>query len=225
MGVFAVAAMLAVADPGAAQAPVAIVEELEGKPLGVELMDYVRAGQVIRLAPGESIVLGFLKSCWRESIAGGSIIVGAEQSEVREGKVERVKVACDGGKIQLTRQQAGKAGGMVFRDARPTARKAAPDAERLTLHGLSPVVELRGGGTLVIERIDQPGERHVIKISPEQLVRAAFYDFARYDRKLAAGGLYRARAGARQIEFKIDPAATAGATPVVGRLLPFQPAR
>jgi hypothetical protein len=60
---------LAYAAPGAAQAPVALVEDVQGAPPGVEFMDYVAAGTVIR--------------------------VGTEQSIVEQGKVERGKVPCD----------------------------------------------------------------------------------------------------------------------------------
>lgn len=45
-----------------AQAPVAVVEDVQGKPAGVELMDYVTAGQKIALGAGDSIVLGYIKS-------------------------------------------------------------------------------------------------------------------------------------------------------------------
>jgi hypothetical protein len=209
--------------PTLAQAPVAIVEDVQGKPLGVEFMDYVTVGQVIRLAPGESIVLAYLISCWREAIAGGSIIVGREQSDVRDGKVDRSRVSCDGAKIDLTRQQASKAGGMVFREARPAKRNATPEEPALTLHGLSPLVEVRGGGTLVIERLDQPGERHVIKVAPDQLVRGAFYDFAREGRQLTAGAIYRARVAERQVLFRVDHSAQPGNAPILGRLLPLKP--
>lgn len=80
-----------------AQASVAVVEEVKGKPSGVEFMDYVAPGKVIKLSPKDSIVLGYMTSCWRETITGGTVLVGAEQSMVHEGEIERVKVDCDGG--------------------------------------------------------------------------------------------------------------------------------
>ena len=71
-------------------------------------------GKVIRLRPKESIVLGYLRSCWHETITGGTVIVGAEQSDVQGGKVVRRKVMCDGGKIALTPGRRTRAPDRVF---------------------------------------------------------------------------------------------------------------
>jgi len=213
--------LLLFAAPAAAQAPVAIVEDVTGAPSGVEFMDYVAAGKVIRLGPAETIVLGYIKSCWRETITGGTITVGAEQSEVVASKVERAKVGCDASKIRLTSQQADKSGAMVFRERPRPGKTSQPE---LTLYGLSPLVDARGGGTLVIERLDQPGERHEVAIGGALLVRGAFYDFAKAGKELTAGGIYRASVGAQQIVFKVDPRAKAGQAPIIGRLLRFHPA-
>ena len=98
-----------------AQSPAAVVEELAGAVPGVQFMDYVEPGQVIRLGAHDRIVLGYLKSCWRETISGGTVTVGNEQSEVAGGEVARVKVACEGGKMMLSAELAGKSGAMVFR--------------------------------------------------------------------------------------------------------------
>lgn len=50
------------------QQPVAVVEEVTGHPAGAEFMDYVASCQFIRLGRGETIVLGYLTSCWREAM-------------------------------------------------------------------------------------------------------------------------------------------------------------
>jgi len=80
-----------------AQSPAAVVEEIQGSVPGVQFMDYVDPGQVIRLGAHDRIVLGYLRSCWRETISGGTVTVGTEQSEVAGGEVARDKVACEGG--------------------------------------------------------------------------------------------------------------------------------
>jgi hypothetical protein len=183
-------------------------------------MDYVSPGKVIQLGAGESIVLGYMKSCWRETITGGTVTVGSEQSDVKQGKVERSKVSCDGGQMQLTAQQAGQSAGMVFRD-RPRPAAATPAKPQATLFGLSPLVEVKGGGTLIVERLDQQGERHQVSIDGKALVHGSFYDFAKGGEALTAGGIYRASLGAQQVVFKVDPQAKPGSTPVVGRLLRF----
>ena len=81
------------------------------------------------------------------------------------------------------------------------------------------MIELRGRGTLLVERLDQ-SERYQIAIGKRQLARGLFFDFAMADWTLAAGGLYRATFGTHEIIFKVAPSATAAA-PVVARLIRF----
>jgi hypothetical protein len=187
-------------------------------------MDYVVPGQVIRLGPRDHIVLGYLKSCWRETIDGGTVTVGDDQSEVAGGQVERAKVACEGGKMMLSAELAGKSGAMVFRQA-PKLQAAALPHPEFTLYGLSPVFEVRPPGTLVLERLDQRGERHEIAVTEQQLVRGAFLDCAKAGVALAPGGLYRAKLADQEIVFKIDPDAKPGAAPLAGRLARLQARR
>jgi len=204
-----------------AQSPAAVVEEIQGSVSGVQFMDYVDPGQVIRLGAHDRIVLGYLKSCWRETISGGTVTVGPEQSEVAGGEVARAKVACEGGKMMLSAELAGKSGAMVFRQA-PKPQAAATPHPEFTLYGLSPVFEVRPPGKLVVERLDQPGERHEIAVTEHQLVRGAFLDFAKSGVALAPGGIYRAKLADQEIVFKIDPDAKPGDAPLVGRLARLQ---
>lgn len=204
----------------AAEAPVAVVEDINGPSAGVEFMDYVAPGRVIRLGKGDTLVLGYMDSCWRETITGGTVTVGKAQSMVKDGAVQRAKVECDGGKMRLTAQQASKSGAVVFRGG--PKPKGTPQPQ-LTLYGLSPVVDIKGGGHLVIERLDQPGERIEVDVGANRLFRGAFFDFAKDNKALAPGGVYRATTGKSAIVFKIDPDARPGQAPVIGRLLRFQP--
>ena len=50
-------------SPASAQSPSAVVEEVGAGVTGVQLMDYVEPGQVIRLGAADRLVLGYLKSC------------------------------------------------------------------------------------------------------------------------------------------------------------------
>jgi hypothetical protein len=210
----------ALISTAAAQSPAAVVEELAGSVPGVQFMDYVDPGQVIRLGAHDRIVLGYLQSCWRETITGGTVTVGAEQSEVAGGEVARVKVACDGGKMMLSAELAGKSGAMVFRQA-PKPQPVALHPE-FTLYGLSPVFEVRPPGKLVIERLDQRGERHELAITEQDLMRGAFFDCAKAGLALAPGGIYRAKFADRELVFKIDPDAKPGDAPLLGRLARLQ---
>jgi hypothetical protein len=108
---------------------------------------------------------------------------------------------------------------MAFRAPPPTVRPA--DQPQLTLYGLSPIVDMPGGGRVLFERVDQPGERIEIDLGPALLVRGSLYDLAKGGRALAAGGTYRARAGDKQIVLRVDANAAPGAAPPVGRLIRF----
>ena len=87
------AAALAVA-PAAAEPAAALIESLTSNFQRVELMDYARTGQVIRLSPGQTMVLSYGASCVRETITGGTVTIGTEQSEVRSGEVRRTLAQC-----------------------------------------------------------------------------------------------------------------------------------
>ena len=208
------------ASAASPQSPVAVIEEVTGGPAGVQPMDYVATGQVIELGQQDTVVIGYLRSCWHETITGGAITVGTVQSEVRGGRVERSRTPCDGGHMLLTAQLANASAGSAFR----AAPVGAPPRPAFTLYGLSPVVEVSPSGTLVIERIDQPGERHEIALTADRLERGAFLDLARLGVELSPGGIYRAKAGAQQMVFQIDPSATSGQAPLIGRLIRLQPA-
>ena len=56
--------------PMAARAQVALVEDVNSKSAGVQSMDYVATGKQIRLGKQDTLVLSYLKSCWREAIVG-----------------------------------------------------------------------------------------------------------------------------------------------------------
>jgi hypothetical protein len=57
----AVVVFAGLTGPAAAQAPVAVVEDVQGTVTGVEFMDYVAPGEVIKLGPNGAVVLGYMK--------------------------------------------------------------------------------------------------------------------------------------------------------------------
>ena len=75
-------------------------------------MDYAHAGQVIRLSPGQTMVLSYGASCVRETITGGTVTIGTEQSEVRSGEVRRTQGGC--GKAEPI-SGAGAIAGRIYR--------------------------------------------------------------------------------------------------------------
>lgn len=217
----ALCALLVLAAPAFAQAPVAVVEDVASKTAGVEFMDYVAPGKVIKLASGDTIILGYLRSCWRETINGGTVTIGAAQSDVSGGTIERVRVECDGGRMELAAAQAKQSAAAVFRKV--TTVRSVPKPQ-FTIYGRSPVVEIKGGGKIIIERVDKvDGERFELTISPIVLVRGAFYDLLRAGKSLHPGGIYRATVADQLIIFEVDKTAKEGAAPINSRLLRFQP--
>ena len=95
-------ALLGSTTLASAQTPSAIVESVKGQVAGAEFMDYVRPGQVIKLGANGSIVLAYLASCLRETITGGVVIVGADESRVSLGDISREKPVCDTAQIQVS---------------------------------------------------------------------------------------------------------------------------
>jgi hypothetical protein len=87
------------------------------------------------------------------------------------------------------------------------------------------VFEVRPPGKLMVDRLDQPGERHEVAVTEQQLMRGAFFDCAQAGVALAPGGIYRAKFADQAIVFKIDPDAKAGDAPLVGRLVRLQARR
>ncbi len=201
----------------------ALVEDVTGTSAGVEFMDYVETGKVIRLNPQDTIVLNYLYSCVRETITGGVITVGPERSEVQSGKVERMSTACDAGRMLLTAQLASQSAATIIRA--PETKRDQPKSlasPQFVLYGLSPIVEVAsGGGTVEITRVDKASERYVLTIGTPQSLHSAHYDFAAEGKTLSAGGVYRATFGEQSLTFKIDPSAKPGKIPIVARLLRF----
>jgi hypothetical protein len=202
--------------------PTALVEEVKSASAGIEFMDYVGPGDVIKLEPSDLLVLSYLKSCEHETITGGTVRVGREQSEVEGGKVVRSKVPCNGN-MKLSRQQANASGASAYR-----LQNAHFEP---TIYALPPVIEipkLRSGDsrTLVIARTKRPGERVTVEIG-DALSAGGFYDLANSGARLRPGALYTATLGSRITTFKVDAKAKtadkAGKTPIVSRLLRFPP--
>lgn len=204
-----------------AAAPVAVVEDVRGKVAGVEFMDYVAPGRVIVLGAKDVLVLGYLRSCWRETITGGTVTVGEAQSLVQAGRVERSQVACGGSRAQPVPREAAQSAATVFRSMQPRPSAAAQPVP--VLNGRAPIIEVgEQRGRLVIERLDELSERVDIEVAGKGLVHGLFFDLARAGIELTAGATYSATLGALTVEFDIARDAKPGPTPIVGRLLRFE---
>jgi hypothetical protein len=219
----ALAAGLIVATQASGRAPApliptALVEDVKSASADVEFMDYVGAGQVIKLRPSDVLVLSYLKSCEHETITGGTVTVGTDHSEVDGGKVARTKVACDGGKVELPSQQAAETAATAFR-----LQNAPHETTLFARAAMIEIPRLHPGESreLVIERIDRPGERLEITIN-DRLADGGFYDMAKSNKRLTPGATYTASIGDHKVTFKVDASARSGQASVVSRLLRFQ---
>jgi len=215
-----VAALPMLAHPASARGPapllpMALVEDVKSTTAGVEFMDYVGNGQVITLAPRDVLVLSYLKSCEHETITGGTVTVGMERSEVRDGRVVRTKVACDDGRVRLSSAEASQSAATAFRLQSANIRPV--------LYAQAPVVQLPrdlppDDRVLRIERKDRPGERHDFQVD-DATAAAGFYDLARLNIYLAPGGTYDASIGGHKLTFRVDRKAKSGRTAIVSRLV------
>jgi hypothetical protein len=213
----AIAGLVGLIGVAHAQTPVAVVEDVQGKVTGAEVMDYVVPGQVIKLGAGGLVVLGYMKSCWRETISGiGTVIVGTEQSAVHLAEFKADKVACDPSQSQHGGREVGESAAAVVRSLN------ADSPPPLVLHGQSPIIATSNRGRLVVERLDVRGERYEIDLTLAAMTRGKFYDFARTKIALKPGGKYSATLKSKQVVFVIDANADPGAGPIIGRLVLLQ---
>jgi len=197
---------------GAAQAePSALVEDISSDRDDVQLLDYLEPGQTIKLAAGETIVIGYLRSCVQETITGGTVTVGKDESAVSGGKKESGYVDCDGGPVVAQVGAEQEAGAAAFRDPSVDQLKAS----RLVF-GVSPLVKLSQPAEAVeISRLD--AEEVIHRVS----ANSAIVDFAKAKILLTPGGTYKAKAGEREVIFKVSRLAEGIDASPLKRLLPL----
>ena len=206
------------AGAAAGGAPPALVEVVSDGVDGVQPMDYLAAGRTVTLKSGQTLKLSYLESCVNETITGGSVTVGAQESAVQGGTIDRHTLPCDGGKLLLVSNEAGKAGVTVFRSA-PIAlpgMKAPLPKPDFTLFKTHPVLILSAPGPVTIDRLDMQG----IALTTVN-VPGTTLDTAKQGTGLEPGGLYKVSAGQKSYVVKIDDKAVAGGGPALGRLIRF----
>jgi len=213
-GLTAAAVALAVCGPARAGGPAAIVEDVAGQGVAVQFMDYVQPGRVIRLGAEGRLVLGYLRSCLRETIAGGTVTVGEHRSRVDGGRVTRERVECDGGSLNLTAEQAGKSAVAVFRKP-ASAGGDVSSAASFRIFSTNPFIRLTASGpSVTIERLDRDAQPLTVALTDGSA------DLAALRQSLPPGGVYRARGGGREVVFRIDAFAQPGG-PILSRLVAF----
>lgn len=194
--------------------PAALVEEVSQATPGVRVLDYVSPGQVVDLGSNGRLTLGYLASCVHEQISGGRVTVGATESQVSNGKVERRKTPCDGTRLALAANQAMHSGAVAVRSMDPSA------APHVIVNDRSPLIFLPKAGRVVVKRLDLTGERHSIEVT-KAIEGQLRIDLADNNIELAPGGIYMVTVAGLAQTFQVATGATRGHTPLVGRLVPF----
>jgi hypothetical protein len=198
-----------IALPASAQmnSPVAIVEDASDN-APIDVFNYLLKGDKFVLSDGATVVIGYMSSCRRESVKGGTVTVGEEASSVEGGIVDFEIVDCDGGQIDLSNREAAASGVVVFRGT---------EEPEVTLYSATPAFTFLDTSTaseLEIVRIDRPGDVLRVPVQTRSLDLLSTGDF------LAPGGLYEARYGENVRRFDIVVYAGLGG-PLVGRLVEF----
>lgn len=202
---------------GAAQAQqTAVVEDLSGPVAGVEVFDFLSPGKTITLPAGARLVLGYMNSCTRETIAGaGTVTIGETGSKVAGAKLQTEQLKCAAAN-QLAQGQAGKSAAMVFRGQPGSGRKRAeiPQPSAVLMY-TAPAFQVAKPGQLTIERLDVAETVQVFQVNGK------LFDYGKTGKKLDAGGYYRVELNGKSTIFHISLDAGEGAGPLLLRLVRF----
>lgn len=189
--------------------PAAIVEEATVD-TGLAPMDYLEVGRTLILPPGRTILIGYLSSCVRERIAGGTVVIGLARSTVSGGEVSRDHVACAGTVVEVSPATA-ESGVIVFR--KPVG--ASGDANLPVIHSQQPIFRLPGPGLVRLQRLD------VSEPTLEMIATGRALDLAMTGVVLSPGGVYRAEAHGSAMEFTVASDARPGKVALLSRLIAF----
>lgn len=190
----------------ATQALEALVERTDPG-LGLQPYQFLEEGRRIDLAGGRSVVLGYPGSCVHERITGGRVTIGATQSRVEGGAVERSTLVC-GDHVRLTAAERQESGASAWRDPVGSQPVLLDNRAPLLLFASAPDM-------VVIERTDVPSTP--VRLS--QPGRAL--DLAERGIPLAAGGIYVVSAAGRTRTIEIDFSAEAVGGPALTRFVRF----
>jgi len=200
--------MLLAASASAQAQAVAILEEIAGASGKHEAFDELKAGDRLDLGAGGRAIVGYLGSCTRETIEGGTVVIGKDQSQIDGGKVARETIPCEATQLVLTESEAGKSATVSMRPM-PWEREL-----RQIVPSLSPLIWVGAKGQLTIERLDSEGREKVSLPIDDGKV-----DLAVHRVELVPNGVYELQAGKKKMVIKIHNNAQAGAMPAMSRLV------
>ncbi len=212
---FGLCAVSIAAKQAVADEPTAMVEDITSDRDDVQLMDYLTAGQRIDLASGETLTLGYLLSCVQETIVGGTVIIGEDESTVEGGEISREWIDCDGGSVVLNEGQNQEAGAMAFRNS--PGKCDAPKPDRV-IYGVSPVIKFQTKSAPITIKAACAGTGSVpITLNASGKVA----DARKAGIRLTAGQTYLFEAGGRSLVVKVSKLAEDDPLSTISRLVPM----
>jgi hypothetical protein len=202
------ASALLAASAAAQTQAVAILEEIAGASGKHEAFDELKAGERLELGASGRAVIGYLGSCVRETIEGGTVVVGKDQSQIEGGKVARETIPCEATQLVLTEAEAGKSATFSTRPM-PWVRET-----KQIVPSLSPLIWVEAKGQLTIKRYDTEDQQ--VLAFP---IKDGKVDLAEHQVELVPNGFYELRAGKKKVVIQIHSNAHAGSMPAMSRLV------
>jgi hypothetical protein len=184
----------------AAPKAVAIVEESTRNEGPGQAFDMLSENTVLDLAQGETIVLGYLKSCVRETITGGKVTVGLKESAVEGGKVAREKTECTETRLALTADESQQSATIAFR------------GQIKHIFTRQPIIIARKSAGVIIEPING-GETWRIEPKNERI------DFQAAKLEMQPGVAYRVKGFTQTVIVEVDRNATKAKTGTLERVV------
>jgi len=195
--ILVIAAFLGTTCVSYAGEPAAIVEDASGTASGLRQMELLEVGRVITLSGNETLILGYLRSCVRETITGGHITIGEDESTVIDGSRQTEEVDCDGGTV--ARSNSNAVAGAVFRKGRKGQKLPKPN---WTVFGARPMIRVPNNSSFIkFERLDK--EEPSIKVA----AKSGWADCASAGITLTPSGLYVLTYGKKFSILKVSPLA------------------
>lgn len=174
---------------------VALIEESTAA--SVQEFDLFKEGDSFNLSAGETVVIGYMTSCTRETITGGSVTIGAKESDVAGGKVAREEVQCTEPRLELTAAESQEGAVIAFRPA---------GAKKHTFT-CTPLLMRSDKQTLFVEIVEAETGTVVASLQSD----AANIDLAAEKIELQPGRMYHIkRSGYNMIMLEIDKTAKPG---------------
>jgi hypothetical protein len=199
--------LLAPVAAEAAGRRVAIIEEGAIASAKLQEFDLLDEGQELVLGPNEVVVIGYMSSCRRETITGGTVIIGAKESNVAGGKLAWEDVTCTEPQLSLTANESQQSGTLAFRPADSIKRIYT---QTPMLQGLEP-------GPLSVEIISVADKKSLGKFKSD----TGRIDLADEKILLKPGKAYEVRLAESTVTLEVDVGAKAGGS-TLERVVPLK---